>query len=130
VPTQSALSYAKSMDHHILCPTLDALKDNMLDLSNLVDGVVKLFDNADVVATELGQATCAAKVYLAIIYAFEKKGFTQIAHAPDLWLDVGSGVYEVKLASRPESSHNAYPSCIDFAVWPRPELYAVPLLKQ
>ena len=86
------------MDHHILRPTLDALKDNTLDLSDLVDGVVQLFDQADVNATELGQANCAAKVYLAIIYAFEKKSFTQISHAPDLWLDVGNSVYEVKSA--------------------------------
>lgn len=72
------------MDHHILHPTLNALKDGTLDLSNLVAGVVKLFKNAEDGETELGQAICTAKVYLAIVYAFVKKGYLRIAHAPDL----------------------------------------------
>ena len=83
--------------HHILHPTLEHIKDNTLDLSNLVDGVVQLFDNGEVNATERGQAKCAAKVYLAIIYAFGKRGFTQIAHAPHLWLEVWTSGYGGKL---------------------------------
>ena len=85
------------MSHRIIRPTLASITDPTLDLTNLVAGVVELFDHAGVGSTEEDQASCAAKVYPAIISVFEQKGYMRIAHAPDLWLDVGTSIYEVPI---------------------------------
>lgn len=85
------------MSHRIIRPNLTSIIDPTLVLTNLVVGVIDLFDHARVGSTKKDQASCAAKVYLAIISAFEQKGYMRIAHAPDLWLDVGTSIYKVRI---------------------------------
>ena len=51
-----------------------SFKDPTLDLSKLVAGVAEMFDYGGYASTDENQASCAAKVYLAIISAFDQKG--------------------------------------------------------
>ena len=85
------------MSRRIIRPTLASITDPTLDLTNLVAGAIELFDHAGVGSTEKDQASCAAKVYLAINSAFEQKGYMRIALAPDLSLDVGTSIYKVRI---------------------------------
>ena len=48
------------MSHRISRPTLASITDPTLDLTNLVAGVVELFDHAGVGSAEEDQANCAA----------------------------------------------------------------------
>lgn len=101
------------MGHQIISPSLATLSDPALDLTFLVDGIVGLFGRLSPDHSSTDEAECAGRIYLAVMSAFQHRGFLKLSYTPNLWLEIGNEVYEVCTLLSANRHFEAHLSCLD-----------------